>query len=272
MPTIKEPILNQPEFDGQEITADDRLMLKILFPLLLLHRHIVTPGALRRMKGRPRGRRPAPSTPGDWENLPSVAMPYISGAERTLRSLGFSEPHRYTMPENGDRRTMAQYSVHPVDRTIGSLLVGIAPRRLTIVTVAFHTFWEDGGLTITSNSEESYWPTVTPPPGVDPVSLPGLEDTARLYAVHRRRCAGRERAPTVVEWDDPERNPENMLYRAGTEWEENLIRCGLYEDDGGRLRLTRKGAVLVAWSRMPPWEWLVNWRGRQRTKQALRMA
>jgi hypothetical protein len=270
MPTIKEPILNQPEFDGQEITADDRLMLKILSPLMVLHRLVVAPGALRRMHRLPRGRRGAPSAPGDWDNLPAVAEPYIRGAERALRSLGFGEPHPFTMPGKENRRIMAQYSLHPVDRTVGSLLVAISPRRLTIVTVAFHTFWDDGGLTITSNSEESYWPTVTPAPGVDPLALPGLEDVARLYAVHRRRCAARGRAPAVGEWDDPERNPETLLHHAGIEWEENLIRCGLYEDDGGALRTTRKGSVLMAWSRMPPWEWLITWQGRQRTKEALR--
>src|SRR5205085_823409 len=115
------------------------------------------------------------SAPGDWDNLPAAAEPYVRGAERALRRVGFGEPRLYTTPAEGDRRTMAQYSFHPGDRTVASLLVAIAPRRLSIVIVAFHTWWDDGSHVVTSNSDESVWPGLKRPPNVEAIALPGLE-------------------------------------------------------------------------------------------------
>jgi len=71
-------------------------------------------------------------------------------------------------------------------------------------------------------------------------------------------------------WEDPARTPTALIRRNAEEWEAQVIAAGLYRAvNKSEMRLTRKGALLMSWARLQPFETYLAWQGRRRTAAAL---
>lgn len=273
MAVYSQPIESQPEFDEHRpLTAEDRALLRAIRPFVGIYNLIAMPIHMYRSHRRPRGSAPRAASADEW-NPPAAERVYLEEAERTLSSLGFSGARREFVSPTPTTRGFLVHLFNPATQDLATIIVAIAQRRWTQTLLGFRTWWVDGRQTVTSNNEQAelyaslHWPR-----NVDALALPGVEDIARLYSVHRARCAERKgQRPLGAGWEDPVSNPMALLRRSFDETDRRLVESGLFQIvDNEFLRLTVKGAILISWSRLQPFEAYLGWRGRRRTADALK--
>jgi hypothetical protein len=274
MATYRVPIEKQPEFDDmQPMPVDARILLKIIRPVLQFGFLFAMPPRMHRMTRTPRGNRSQPATEQDWALLPAQLHPFFDDAVRTLAALGFGEPRREITRTAATSTVHALQAFNPRTREIAIVFAAVAPRRFINTGVSFHSWWEDGARTVTNNREHpELFASLHRPALMDDLALPGLSDIRRLYDVHRRRTTAsqRGRRPLGSGWEDPENNPAALLIRNGEEWEARVIESGLYYPvSATEMRLTWKGALLMSWSRLEPFESYLAWKGRRRAAAEL---
>jgi hypothetical protein len=273
MAVYTEPIESQPEFDDHSpLTGEDRALLRIIRPVIGIYHLFAMPVHMYRRHRRPRGNSARPASPTDW-NLPPAERVYLEDTERALSSLGFGHARREVALVSSTTRAYFIHLFNTETRDLATVIVGIIPRRWTQTLVGFRTWWEDGRQTITSNNDQAELrASLHRPRHLDVLTLPGVEDVGRLYSVHRARCAERNgHVPLGSGWDDPVHNPTELLRRTFDEMDRRLVESGLFRVESDEfLRLTMKGAILISWSRLQPFEWYLGWRGRRRTAAALR--
>ena len=273
MAVYTEPIESQPEFDEhQPLTGEDRALLRIIRPVVGVYQLFAMPVHTYRSHRRPRGNLSRLASADEW-NPPAAERVYLEDTERALSALGFGHARREVAKVSSTTRAYFIHLFNPTTRDLATIIVGIIPRRFRQTLVGFRTWWEDGRQTVTSNNEQAelcnslYWPR-----NVDAIALPGVEDIGRLYSVHRARCAERDgQRPLGTGWDDPVNNPASLLLRSFDEMDRRLVESGLFRIESDEfLRPTMKGAILISWSRMQPFESYLAWRGRRRTADALK--
>src|SRR5262249_15015400 len=105
----------------------------------------------------------------------------------------------------------------------------------------------DGTELTTSNSD---FLAVTPPlrDGMRPMAFPGIDDAARLYAVHQARVGDDVRRRPDVD------DPDAYMRRLEERILDHHVACGYYYpvEDEHLLRPTWKGAILMAWKFLWP--------------------
>jgi hypothetical protein len=274
MATYRIPIEKQPEFDDmQPMPADARILLKIIRPVLQFVFLFTFPPKMHRTIRTPRGDNARPATEQDWAALSAQMHAFFDDAVRTLAALGFAEPRREIMTTAGTSAVYALQAFNPTTHEIAIVFAAVAPRRFINTGVSFHSWWEDGARTVTNNSDTAeLFPSLYRPALLDALALPGVADIRRLYEVHRRRAteAQRGRRPLGSGWQDPVNDPATLLRRNKEEWEARVIESGLYYPvSPTEMRLTWKGALLMSWSRLQPFEFYLAWSGRRRTAAAL---
>ena len=275
MATYRVPIEEQPEFDDvQPLGFDQRIFLRLISPVLQASYLVTMPRRLYQTNRTPRGVTSQPATDEQWAALPVVVRSYFDETTRTVAALGFGAPHREITTTNSGSTVPSLQTFNPSSHEIAVVFAGVAPRRWIRTAVSFQSWWEDGSRTVTSNSEEAeLFPSLHRPPLLESLTLPGLDDIRRLHEIHRGRAYEaivRGHRAVRPSWEDPARSPTALFRRNAEEWEAQVIASGLYRVvSKSEMRLTRKGALLMSWARLQPFESYLAWHGRRRTAAAL---
>jgi hypothetical protein len=275
MATYRVPIEQQPEFDEmQPLAIDQRIFLALIRPFLQVGYLFTMPRRLYQKSSTPRRLVSEPATNEQWAALPPVVRSHFDESTPTLAALGFGAPHRRITRIPSGSAVPSLQLLNASSHEVAVIFAAVAPRRFIRTAVSFHSCWEDGSRTLTSNSEEAeLFPSLHRPPQLDSLMLPGLDDIRRLYEIHRRRAfeaMQRGRRPLKPSWEDPQNNPTALLRRNIEAWQAQVISSGLYRAvSTDEMRLTWKGAVLMSWARLQPFESYLAWQGRRRTAAAL---
>lgn len=274
MAVHRVPRDQQPEFDAlAPLTPADRLLLRLIRPLLTLWQLVAAPPRLHRVHRAPRGYRGRDATADEWIAMPELSREFFDNSERALHALGFGAPRHTISPSLSRGVVYASTMFAPATQELAHLYAGVVPRRLTTTTVSFEVWWDDGTRLITSNTQnEQLFAESRRSPTIDALSLPGLENIDRLYSIHRaRRVNARGKTPIGHGWDDADDNPIALLRRAAEQWEQHVVATGMYKtENDALLRLTWKGAIILAWSRIEPFRSYLAKKGRRRTERVLR--
>jgi hypothetical protein len=273
MATYRQPIESQPEFDEYgPLTVGDRLILRIARPFIHLTQLFTMPGRLYRGRSIPLGYAFHIASDHEWSMVPTKARVYFERTEATLARLGFVGARHQGCAVSEVSTAYASIVVNPTTNTLATIVAGVVPRRFMRIRLSFHTWWTNGTRTVTTNNEEAELLShLYEPPAVDPLTLPGLEDVDRLHDIHQERChEPRLTVMPIGEWDDPARGPLALVARIQAEWEQQMFDAGLWRRvDARTARLTWKGAILFAWSRIEPIESYLERKGRARTASAV---
>jgi hypothetical protein len=274
MATYTEPLETQPEFDDiGPLRTEDRLLLRILGPFLTAMNLVMLPVRMYGTHRRQRGYIGRPASAAEWAAMAPSARNYLELAERTLSSRGFADPRHEVIEVSPTTRSYVVHLFNASTHELATIIVSIVPRRLFQTLVGFRTWWDDGRQTSTSNNDQAeLFSSLHQPRHIDSLSLPGVEDLQRLYDVHRARCAERgAHRPIGNGWEDPVDNPSSLLRRSFDAMDERLLESGVCRMENDEfMRLTVKGAILMTWSRLEPFESYLAWKGRRRTAAALR--
>jgi hypothetical protein len=265
------PLTDQPEFDDVgPLTSGDRLLLRIVAPFLQVWHLATAPARMHRVHSAPRGYNPRAANVAEWSALPDIARSFFEDTERTFTGYGFTDSRHMILPTTTGAAAYMSILFAPATRDLAILIAGVVPRRFVTTSVTLQTWWDDGSRLVTTNSEdaalfESLWRK----PKVDGLVLRDVEDLGRIWAAHRRRAAQKASArPIGNGWNDPVDNPLELARRGADEWDQRVVEAGLYYVESDELlRFTWKGAILLTWARLEPFQSYLAWKGRRRAAQ-----
>lgn len=196
--------------------------------------------------------------------LDPEAATYLQDAASRLAALGFTVGQPLRLPTSEVSVGYAILGEKP-DGDIAETCVLVRRVEAQVIRrewTNFHSHTRNVARTVTSNAiSDSGIPSRG---GVNSFSAPGVKDLARLYELHRVRVrdfGGRRRGAPAL---------GNPAAFAESEWAastDNMVARGyarLSGKDGEKtLRLTAKGAFLIAWRQLPPWNKIAEARARR---------
>jgi hypothetical protein len=171
----------------------------------------------------------------------------IGRAGPELKRLGFARVRTFQMVDAVPNAS-AYVSVYFNDKSldVAKVNVAVAPSR-EVSYLVFGSELADGSEVYTSNLAV---PIVTPPLGwpVRNLAFPGVDDPARLYAIHRARVKNEPRRRPPVD------DPHAYLLRTETRALDHHVERGYFyrPAEGRRQFPTWKGAVLMTWKSVWP--------------------
>lgn len=186
----------------------------------------------------------------DASDTPGVSAGHKAMAE-ALGPLGFVDLGHYAL-EGSAPNILASVGVfdNASGRTVARWFHFKTPKGIETI-LGFTTRFADGTEVTTGNARVA---TSAPPPRTTRgYPFPGVDDPARLLALHRRALAEVGEFSSSVPLLDG--GPVAFLARSITEGSDHLVKIGEFRPDGasGRIRPTFKGAFLMACRQFWPW-------------------
>ena len=213
-------------------------------------RNVLHPIILMRAAPRRRGARLS-IVDGPSPDLPEAHRDFLRRADATLVGQGFLPATYVQTGSIRSTKICVGLVEHPVDGTIGTIMVVVPTNRPFKEMATFETSFADGRKISTSNS-----PTTlrTPPlPWVDGARFLGVHDLGALYRIHRARVAERAHSTPVVPVSR-QNDPIGFQDREAREIQDFWVAKAYfrYVDDEW-MKITALGAALSAWRGLFPW-------------------
>jgi hypothetical protein len=253
------------------------ILLRLLVLLLLLNRiasatrlyaaYVVVPHRLYRESVMKTDVLSRVVDPEQGDVVAPDLLAFVRDTERTLFTLGFSEPLHTTSSTSRDVSILGSsldHAEHGDYASIVSLRNETVPRLPALVSsVTFVSRFEDAAEVVTSNDRSPrLWPYQS---HSSVMRFTDLDDVLELYRLHRRRVdAYQRRSPhvpyfrgrTLAQRIEHERSEARDFY-------DHLVSCGYRRRGAEGLRMTRRGAAFTAWRRLFPWRELRAWNERR---------
>jgi hypothetical protein len=226
------------------------LRMYVMGPVLLYRTHRLGPTESRILLA-----------PDDEHAMPAAIRTYVNETEEALAALGFTNLGRTTGRRStaGSVTSYATLLEHPERHTMATIIATQTQRGRTTASLVFKNALTDGRVVLTSNSSlQRRFPRR---PGYDAISFPNVTEPADLDRVHRFRVGEAPVAPITAAGDAPA-----YFVAEEADSREAWLRAGYYRRmEDGAFRLTRFGALCMAWRGKFPWAQLTRWRdARQR--------
>ncbi|HEV7994256.1 MAG TPA: hypothetical protein VGP25_20700 [Gemmatimonadaceae bacterium] len=237
---------------------------------LLLSRYVRGPMALYRMPATVFNARMR--LVDTSESVDPHVQAFIEQTESALISDGFVLPQRIAISAESPLPSLESVLENPVTGDLANVVAMLSKSSTemspVVTAVTFRSAFTDGRQLQTSNSTHvGFWPDQ---PTHDNVVLPDVRDPLELLQLHRARVARRSAAVEQTKLTRGTTPEQRLAYATRQQLDSTnfLIACGYRKRSPQGVRLTARGATLMAWRRSFPWK-QISERQRQRAVAAV---
>jgi hypothetical protein len=233
---------------GRPLASDEALFLRWIAPVVVLPwMYAVMPARLYRSQQWPVEMLHVADEP--------IADPSeINGTLEELRARGFARLGHARLAGNGNVVTAAMGNV---ERGILCIATYVTNEQVgALGTLMLHTTWSDGSRTVTWTGP---YESTNAPPGTHAVWIRDVATVSELLDIHEWHCEQRaSSARRTTEWSAA---PFALLSSGIERGRQAAIAEGrlTLSHDGKSMRLTPKGALLAAWTRLFPYRHVREW-------------